>query len=81
MSGDLSVTLPKLAFQRLLEEAWQGQWEIANAAENTVCAYGCGDRFEDFEAHVPTCSFVQWWEDLLSLRTALGDTRYPVVRS
>lgn len=74
------IYVPLPLAQMMLDSVWEGQTATAHAAENTVCAYGCGEPFRDFVAHESHCKFLFDWATLVNVRAALGDERAPAVR-
>lgn len=77
----LRLDAPKDLLQLMLDAVWHGQWETVHAAENTVCAYGCGEPYEDFVDHSPDCAFVGIWERCRPVRELLDDERSPKARA
>lgn len=74
-----TTTLSLSLARRLIEAFWLSQWETRNAAENTVCAFGCGNRYEDFSAHERSCGFVTAWSELAAVRAEVGCAHEPKV--
>jgi hypothetical protein len=78
--SDTDVTIPASWAAMFLRTMWVSQWETRYAAENTVCAYNCGEPYEDFSGHSVECEFVSHWSQFVDLVAQLGMEKEFVIR-